>query len=815
MRNPLLLVLTLIILIIQVIIPVYQGESPIYNITVSAEKNKVEVPDSVIVNDFEKIKITATVKDVYGRGIAGVEVKFKSEWYSPEKGTLKWGHLYSESAITDSNGNAVVEFDGSNSTDPAWREYWRPNPVTITATVGIYNASTVVYIKMVKSFYCDGYQQLRYYRSSIDNVEMEYYEYIPKNFDPKQKRGLMIILHPMGEKYDVAIAYPGFRPKADEYGLILAAPLNRKTEIYGYKSLYINSPYPGAAPGEQDILDLIPHISKMYKIDEKRIYLTGYSMGGLGTIGIASRRPGIFAAIAPGASASDLNQLMKYFRALENSGLSIDLSVKPEYYFGADPEKNITAKSRLKMASPRFILENLINTPVYFFHGDFDEIIPNNEAIYPYMQAKHIVDTPGFTDEYGRAITLNELQKMYGDKYFIEKHEWVPVGPHVMAPLIQDGFKTVDWFMQWQLDPLAESTFIKTYDYEHTKNLWAQIKIKTPYEDEPGYFYGRYYTSNNSLHARVNNLNLTIINLRQTKLTLQTDLKFNIEFETPAKNFQFVLDGRFSEFANSSEIYIKNQSGNRKLTPVEFQINDTRLTIYMNISKAEKVELLLRPKITVNFGVQTVDSTSLILNWSVDSRFSVNGIFLQLCKEPCLYNKLFELTPYKVLNENNGTTTLSGLTPSEKYYLALNVTTAESFYTYSSVKSVYTRPIPVNNLSYSAEEDKVILRWYSTPQNNFRNYTLMQKCRVQSGECREILGVVSDESISEIAVSASELKSGNPLYIRTYNIYGYYADSKMIEVNLPEKIEYNMDILIIAVVLIIIVLITVLVRRKI
>ena len=44
---------------------------------------------------------------------------------------------------------------------------------------------------------------------------------------------------------------------------------------------------------------LLDHVLQTYRIDEKRIYLTGLSMGGYGTWDLATREPHRFAAIAP------------------------------------------------------------------------------------------------------------------------------------------------------------------------------------------------------------------------------------------------------------------------------------------------------------------------------------------------------------------------------------------------------------------------------------------------------------------------------------------------------------------------------------
>jgi predicted esterase len=51
--------------------------------------------------------------------------------------------------------------------------------------------------------------------------------------------------------------------------------------------------------GERDVLEVIERVVERYRIDPKRIYITGPSMGGIGAGGIPLRNPDLFAAAAP------------------------------------------------------------------------------------------------------------------------------------------------------------------------------------------------------------------------------------------------------------------------------------------------------------------------------------------------------------------------------------------------------------------------------------------------------------------------------------------------------------------------------------
>lgn len=78
-------------------------------------------------------------------------------------------------------------------------------------------------------------------------------------------------------------------------------------------------PGPGAAPAggapavdpeqlakwsEQDVMNVLAMMRKEFNIDPRRIYLTGHSMGGAGTLFLAAKHANLWAAVAPIAPAS-------------------------------------------------------------------------------------------------------------------------------------------------------------------------------------------------------------------------------------------------------------------------------------------------------------------------------------------------------------------------------------------------------------------------------------------------------------------------------------------------------------------------------
>ncbi len=125
-----------------------------------------------------------------------------------------------------------------------------------------------------------------------DGQLVPYRLYVPKNYDGKSPRPLVVMLHGfMGDEksyfsnlYDEAT----IEGEAEKRGWIFAAP-NGRGRYAGY----------GRPVALEDVVKVTEAVKRDYKIDATRTYLTGHSMGGGGVWQIASAKPELFAAIAP------------------------------------------------------------------------------------------------------------------------------------------------------------------------------------------------------------------------------------------------------------------------------------------------------------------------------------------------------------------------------------------------------------------------------------------------------------------------------------------------------------------------------------
>jgi hypothetical protein len=173
-------------------------------------------------------------------------------------------------------------------------------------------------------------QSLATYISTVDGSEQPYALYVPKSLEPGRRYPVVIGLHEEESNHVMNLKRVfGIPPRYGETGLqalstlpvlravdyLVACPLARGT--MGYQGI-----------PEQDVYDVLADLKRRYPVDEDRVYLTGGSMGGGGTLWLALTRPDVWAAVAP---------------------------VCPDVFPGTED-----------------LAPNALNLPVHLFHGDLD-----------------------------------------------------------------------------------------------------------------------------------------------------------------------------------------------------------------------------------------------------------------------------------------------------------------------------------------------------------------------------------------------------------------------------------------------------------
>ncbi|MCW5557600.1 MAG: prolyl oligopeptidase family serine peptidase [Verrucomicrobiae bacterium] len=129
------------------------------------------------------------------------------------------------------------------------------------------------------------------YRAVIARTnQLEYLLYLPKAYeaDSSKQWPLVLFLHGAGERgselQKVAVHGPPKLVQAGtEFPFILVSPQCPEGQVWD----------------DRVLIGLLDELQARYRVDPRRVYATGLSMGGYGTWALAQRHPQRFAAVAP------------------------------------------------------------------------------------------------------------------------------------------------------------------------------------------------------------------------------------------------------------------------------------------------------------------------------------------------------------------------------------------------------------------------------------------------------------------------------------------------------------------------------------
>ncbi|MEI6241161.1 MAG: prolyl oligopeptidase family serine peptidase [Planctomycetia bacterium] len=144
------------------------------------------------------------------------------------------------------------------------------------------------------------------FRSRIDGSVQPYGLVVPAGFDPAdtRPRRLDVWLHGRGEKMsEVAflaqrLATVGEIAPPDT---IVLHPYGRYSNAFKFA-------------GETDVLEAIDHVKTLFPIDDDRIAIRGFSMGGAGCWQLAVHLPGMWLAATPGAGFAETREFLRTFQ---------------------------------------------------------------------------------------------------------------------------------------------------------------------------------------------------------------------------------------------------------------------------------------------------------------------------------------------------------------------------------------------------------------------------------------------------------------------------------------------------------------------
>ena len=162
--------------------------------------------------------------------------------------------------------------------------------------------------------------------------ELKYLVYLPADYKDSgdQRWPLMLFLHGAGER------------GSDVQRVAIHGPLSLVKQGTNFPFIIVAPQCPSGQIWENEpLLQLLDSIEKKYRVDTKRVYLSGLSMGGYGTWKLGLAHPEKFAAISPICGGCNM----------------IDVLLGPG-------DKGDTFKS----------------LPVWAFHGAKDDVVPLSES---------------------------------------------------------------------------------------------------------------------------------------------------------------------------------------------------------------------------------------------------------------------------------------------------------------------------------------------------------------------------------------------------------------------------------------------------
>ncbi len=187
---------------------------------------------------------------------------------------------------------------------------------------------------------------VRGYVSKIDGSVQPYGLVVPKEYDFQAKKNhrLDFWWHGRGETLSEANFIADREKNAGQFtpaGAIVVHPYGR----YCCANKFA---------GEIDSLEILDHVKKHYRIDDKRIVARGFSMGGAACWQYAVHYPTLFCAAAPGAGFSETREFLNDFQ---------NEVVKPTWY----------EKKLWRMYDCTESALNIFNIPTVAYSGEIDK----------------------------------------------------------------------------------------------------------------------------------------------------------------------------------------------------------------------------------------------------------------------------------------------------------------------------------------------------------------------------------------------------------------------------------------------------------
>ena len=180
----------------------------------------------------------------------------------------------------------------------------------------------------------------------IENDTLNYRILKPLNYDSTKQYPVHLFLHGAGERGNDNVSQLVHGSKLflkkesrEKYNSWVIFPQAPKYDWWGYKDPYKLNYNVKESKAMSLVVKLMDNFSKRNDVNQNKIYVSGLSMGGMGTFVILNLRPNMFAAATPICGDGDPNSVNNYAKKV------------PIWIFHGSDDTVVSPKKSLKMAN--------------------------------------------------------------------------------------------------------------------------------------------------------------------------------------------------------------------------------------------------------------------------------------------------------------------------------------------------------------------------------------------------------------------------------------------------------------------------------
>lgn len=223
-----------------------------------------------------------------------------------------------------------------------------------------------------------GVRELRV-RSTLDGRE-EPTLYLPPSGDGPQP--LLVVLHSWSSTYRQHLGIP-FARWAAERGWGVLHP--------NFRGVFETPEAAGSDVALRDVLDAVDAARERGGVDPDRVYLVGFSGGGMMALALAGRYPERWAGVAAWVPVHDLNDWYAHHRAEPSEA---DYARQIAAVCGGSPAEDAAAEAECRRRSPSAHLEaaRRAGVPVYLGVGLADAVVPPAHGLRAFNQLAEPAD---------------------------------------------------------------------------------------------------------------------------------------------------------------------------------------------------------------------------------------------------------------------------------------------------------------------------------------------------------------------------------------------------------------------------------------